>query len=324
MGSESRATTVVLLGRTGNGKSATGNSLLGWEAFKSRRSSKGVTDTCKMEQAVLDDGRILNVVDTPGLFDTNMRADYIGKEIVKCMEFAKEGLHGVLLVLSVRSRFTAEEASALEELQKFFGEKFVNYMVVVFTGGDELEADEQTLEDYLNDIPLELQKLLHECNHRTVLFNNKTRSETHKGKQAAELLKQIDNVMVENAGQPYSNQLFREAQAREESLRSLKDHIASSNAKNKEEIENLKRQFEKERAEQREFTKMVEEKARLSMENMQNQLAAAAKEREAADLRTQLAQAKADEEIRNLQLKLQAANNQTGSRGRRRGICGIM
>lgn len=64
--STDEARTVVLVGRTGNGKSATGNSIIGKKVFKSRASASGVTSTCELQRTVLRDGQIVNVIDTPG------------------------------------------------------------------------------------------------------------------------------------------------------------------------------------------------------------------------------------------------------------------
>lgn len=63
-----RRSQCCIVGHCGNGKSATGNSIVGIKAFKSMSSSAGVTTTCQWRTTVLADGQILNVIDTPGPF----------------------------------------------------------------------------------------------------------------------------------------------------------------------------------------------------------------------------------------------------------------
>lgn len=58
--------TLVLVGCIGNGKSATGNSILQKEAFVAKLNSTRVTRTCELHTTVLEDGQILNIIDTPG------------------------------------------------------------------------------------------------------------------------------------------------------------------------------------------------------------------------------------------------------------------
>lgn len=61
---------IVLVGRTGNGKSATANSLVRREEFKSETQATGVTIKCQTFRAPTKNGPIINVIDTPGIFRT--------------------------------------------------------------------------------------------------------------------------------------------------------------------------------------------------------------------------------------------------------------
>lgn len=78
-----------------------------------------------------------------------MAPDFTVKGIVECITLSKDGIHAVLVVISLRNRFTVEEMVAYQSLKNLFGERIVNYMIVVLTGGDELEEDGETLEEYL-------------------------------------------------------------------------------------------------------------------------------------------------------------------------------
>ena len=86
-----------------------------------------------------------------GLFNSVMSPDYISKEINNFLTTVEGGIHAVLFVLSTRNRVSQEEESTFNTLQCIFESKILDYFIVVFTGGDNLEEDDQTLDDYLRE-----------------------------------------------------------------------------------------------------------------------------------------------------------------------------
>jgi hypothetical protein len=89
------------------------------------------------------------------LFDMTISSEDAGKEIVKCMNMAKDGIHAVLMVFSATSQFSREDSSIIETIKVFFGEKIIDHMMLVFTYGD--LVGESKLKSMLNNAPEYLQ-----------------------------------------------------------------------------------------------------------------------------------------------------------------------
>ncbi|KAF7711202.1 uncharacterized protein LOC124388938 [Silurus meridionalis] len=191
---------LVLLGRSGSGKSAAGNAILGRDEFKLRKddATGATTQTCVKGTAVVGQKQ-LAVVDTPDWFSPSCPPETLATHLSSCIDLCAPGPHAFLLCVPI----TLPGRSNLHDLASIrnsFGNDFIQRCtLVLFTHCDILK--DVKVEEYIAAKRPELLELVEKCGDRYHVLK-----QDRNGDNIKDLLEKVEQVIKENRRSHYSYQ----------------------------------------------------------------------------------------------------------------------
>ncbi|KAM9717498.1 GTPase IMAP family member 8-like [Menidia menidia] len=233
---------IVILGKTGAGKSSLANTLFGKTVCTTNHTPESGTSVCQKVVGRVN-GKQIVFVDTPGFFDTRRPEEEMKAEVVRCITECAPGPHVFLIVLRV-DKFTEQEKAIVRTLNDHFSEEVLKYGTVVFTHGDQL--DERIKIEEFVDQSAELRALIGRCGGRCNVFDNKywqnNQGDEYRSNkfQIQKLLDTIDKIIEENKGKSYTNELLQTVEQKIQEAECIQESTANLSPEEREELAKAK------------------------------------------------------------------------------------
>ncbi|CAG8536718.1 1510_t:CDS:1, partial [Scutellospora calospora] len=160
---------ILLIGRTGGGKSTLANVLVKKDQQFSVSSSSGSLTKSIQSEIFEENGIKYQIIDTIGLCDTAMSKEKAISELAETCQMLKGGLYEIFLVTG--DRFTEEERQMYDTLKvTIFDHKFVHYTTIIRTKFPNFinEEDCKKEEENLNRTNPEFSRIIKEC--KNIIF----------------------------------------------------------------------------------------------------------------------------------------------------------